>query len=569
MRVSSVCVFVAGLLLFSSMEAAGRTWHAGTAPAAPSVDSLPLVTSVSQYGITWSFDEPVRVGRFLTGDYYVVGPATVTSVSPAPTGSGSSFRNGSMLNPSVDTGAAYDGRHLNATWALNRAAPFPLEINPGDSLVSSISLDEPTFNEIIVHSGSTETTPLRTLAVLTALDEPVPRDTFRPGYADLQKDRLHRASDIPAMMWDALPRLEIPGSQPSFDWLERAFERPWIDHVYGWGSRDMHAVENMPGYGREVGRVVSMGGLKLMGDFTPEDKATLMYGMMQVGIDNWAIAQRGGGWPAQGGFGNGRKLPIVLAAMMLQDPDMLEIAANAPDAVYGEDQHTAWGDAWTGADVLFTGQYPDAYASDPVAHEARGPYEHLHPDDWPARLGEAYRRCCTSISWVGQALATMMMGAEDVWDHDPFFAYVDRWMTEDDTEHLQIINDAGWSMTTASWNRQGQAWDAIVNNMWAAYRDDLPDPMPRLLMGDLNLDGVVDTGDVAAFVLALTDPQAYMQQYGVDPARIGDLNADGAFDTGDVAAFVQMLVGNSAVPEPGSAALLVVGGMLLLRRRRR
>ena len=556
-------VGVLGLTLASMAAGQGPLWHAGTAPAVPSVDELEQVTSLSQHGVTWSFAEPVPVGQFLTGDYYVVGPATVTSVSPAPTGSGSSFRNGSMLNPSVDTGAAYDGRHLNATWALHRAAQFPLPLTPGDSLVSSISLDEPAANEIIVHSSApTETTPLRSLAVLTSLAEPVAADTFRPGYADLQKDRLYRASEIPPMMWDALPQLEIPGSQPSFDWLERAFERPWVDHVYGWGSRDMHAVENMPGYGREVGRVVSMGGLKLMGDFTAEQKATLMYGMMQVGIDNWAIAQRGGGWPGQGGFGNGRKFPIVLAAMMLQDPELLDIAANAPDAVYGEDQHTAFGPSWTGADVVFTGQYPDSGIVD------RGPYEHLHPEDWPSRLSEAYRRCCTSISWVGQALATMMMGAEDVWEHDAFFAYVDRWMTEDDTEHLQAINDAGWNITTASWNRQGQAWDAIVNDMWAAYRDELPAPMPRLLMGDMNLDGVVNTADVAAFVLALTDPQAYIQQYGVDPARIGDLNGDGAFNTADVAPFVQWLVGGGVVPEPGSAALLVVGGVLLLRRVR-
>ena len=90
-----------------------------------------------------------------------------------------------------------------------------------------------------------------------------------------------------------------------------------------------------------------------------------------------------------------------------------------------------------------------------------------------------------------------------------------------------------------------------------------------VLLGDMNLDGTVDTGDVAPFVLALTDPAAYEAQYGIDPGLVGDINQDGSFDTGDVAAFVQLLVNpDSAIPEPGSLALLAVGGLMLLRRQR-
>ncbi len=93
-----------------------------------------------------------------------------------------------------------------------------------------------------------------------------------------------------------------------------------------------------------------------------------------------------------------------------------------------------------------------------------------------------------------------------------------------------------------------------------------------MLRGDMNLDGVVDTGDVAPFVLALTDPATYLAQYGVDEATMivaGDINGDGVFDTGDVAPFVQLLVsgGLQSVPEPGSLALLGLGGLLLLWRR--
>ena len=34
---------------------------------------LPLVESVSQYGITWTFDKPARAGHFVNGDWYVSG----------------------------------------------------------------------------------------------------------------------------------------------------------------------------------------------------------------------------------------------------------------------------------------------------------------------------------------------------------------------------------------------------------------------------------------------------------------------------------------------------------------
>jgi hypothetical protein len=54
------------------------------APATRKLDALPLKESVSEYGITWTFEQPARIGQFINGDYYVVGPATIVKINPAP-----------------------------------------------------------------------------------------------------------------------------------------------------------------------------------------------------------------------------------------------------------------------------------------------------------------------------------------------------------------------------------------------------------------------------------------------------------------------------------------------------
>ncbi len=67
-----------------------------------------------------------------------------------------------------------------------------------------------------------------------------------------------------------------------------------------------------------------------------------------------------------------------------------------------------------------------------------------------------------------------MLHAEKHWNHDAFFAYCDRWMTEDDTQAVAQIKEArGWDYS-ANWARQGSTWDPFVKAMWQRYRNNLP-----------------------------------------------------------------------------------------------
>src|SRR5665647_2005666 len=39
-------------------------------------------TSVTQYGIIWTFDADYTVGQFVNGDYWVVGPIVINAITP-------------------------------------------------------------------------------------------------------------------------------------------------------------------------------------------------------------------------------------------------------------------------------------------------------------------------------------------------------------------------------------------------------------------------------------------------------------------------------------------------------
>ena len=64
-----------------------------------------------------------------------------------------------------------------------------------------------------------------------------------------------------------------------------------------------------------------------------------------------------------------------------------------------------------------------------------------------------------------------------------------------------------------------------------------------LLLGDLNCDGAVNTADIAPFVLALVDPDAYAAQYPQCAIARADMDQNGAVDGRDVQPFVNLLLG--------------------------
>jgi hypothetical protein len=268
------------------------------------------------------------------------------------------------------------------------------------------------------------------------------------------------------------------------------FQKVWLD-IAQWGFAA--PIENLPHYGQQFAERVSEASLLLLSDYPAEEKEPLLINFTQAGIDFWGLVRAGHTWPAHGGLNSGRKWPIIFAGLMLGDEDMLHIEKNYPDVRFHEDDQTAFGPvkyrgqtfdkSFSGSRAIFMGHSPYQFGRSGHWERGRGIVDVYHPRDWPRpgniTSSEGYRRANTRACWVGQALAARLMHAERHWNHDAFFDYCDRWMSEDDTELIKIIQEAtGQGQDYGkSWAKQGSSWDEFVNDMWARYRPTLSAPM--------------------------------------------------------------------------------------------
>jgi len=71
--------------------------------------------------------------------------------------------------------------------------------------------------------------------------------------------------------------------------------------------------------------------------------------------------------------------------------------------------------------------------------------------------------------------------------------------------------------------------------------DDDPPLGPAPTVGDMNGDGKVDASDIQAFILALTDPEAYKQAYPNGDPMQADANGDGRINVFDIDPFCALV----------------------------
>lgn len=425
-------------------------------------------TSISQYGITWTFSGPVESGQYVTGDYWVIGPVEIVNIDPPSVVTGGRVINGSMINPDPDDGSVqgFDSQPRNTGYreSLNVARPGgeelsdanPLVVQPGSSLMSAISHPTPGTRPQITDA-----------AVLTVIDSRPPDDAFRPPFSGTDKRARYRYADLDTSL---LRRLAPVPSTPSLAQITEEFRRPWPDFIPDWMQRDTQALNNMPVYGRNVASMVGIGALMLHLDYSVDAKRELLIGFIQRGIDYWGIVQDGGteNWIPNGGHGSGRKWPILFAGIMLGDTAMQNLGPGDGTGVayFGEDAQTFIVDEddisrflrpTDGSNIQQYGEQHRGMPEWGIRH-AQDPFR--DNADWRA----GYRSCCTAVAWSGFVLAARIMDAQDLWDHAPLFHYQDRYMLT-----AGGMEDE-WDVNGEPSGENYRTWVPFTAEMWDRYR---------------------------------------------------------------------------------------------------
>lgn len=181
---------------------------------------------------------------------------------------------------------------------------------------------------------------------------------------------------------------------------------------------------------------------------------------IQIGIDHAYISMLGDGSSAQCMW------QILFAGTLLDEPYIYNMFKEGRNkSTFKTTERLYVGNGWSGAKVLFRNGGP--------SHN----YEEVHPSKWLdpnifANSGggckeEAYRHCCNSENFPALALAALLMNAKEVWNYDPFFDYVERWMNEDLTEPNKVIEQH----CGKSYGSGRSAGMPFHDFMWKNYRN--------------------------------------------------------------------------------------------------
>lgn len=389
-------------------------------------------TSVSQYGITWSFSEDKQVGQFVNGDWWVVGPVTISNINPKTIGA--DIGNGSMINPIPgQTQGFYSGTQYPAyTATKNISLSLPITVQPGNSVVSTIRNPD-TWGSNSSPGALVEKTWFKEASVLTVVASPPAAGSFRPPYAGTDKT-IRATWNKGSLRYNMLRSLAAPNAAhvPNRTWLEDATQRPLIEMHYNYINSNWKASWNpdKPGgyprrtYGREISHISSAAGLYLQTNVSNATKEKLLIHMCQWGIDVYGLVRVGMQFQPNGGHDHGRLMPLFIAAKVLGDADMLDYCKPGKSVFQEFSQH------WfvTQTDINTPRSNPatmQPYTQDMLGMpewSSGGPNER-HQASSQFFGGTGYRFINGAPNCGLVATVLLMNGRSDI-NHEPLFQYI-------------------------------------------------------------------------------------------------------------------------------------------------
>jgi hypothetical protein len=475
---------------FSNLTANHTISVTFSAAQTPPPGSGTTASSITMYSgdaaITWTFDKPYTIGRFVTGDPYVVdtgGGVIVTSVSPNQ----ATGRNGSQVNPAIGGSQPFDNRS-RCNFNAGLRPTYPLTLRNGSSLVSTVSASaidtEREWNGIRTDDWST----VRSMAVLTVVDRVLPDGTFRPPYYGTNKPLTWNVANV-SKAWMPnlsttgirLPNYSSRGFATPVDYFKRGSERPWMVHLNNWCQREVAPAQNMFPYHQYNGFFISEMSLLLMTNVANKDQ--VLYNMVQLGLDHYYLM--GKGQEATSSFW---KMPVLLAGLAFNNSTILNsFKAGNYNVIPRDDEKfyncslnpTGRGSSsWTGKAVCFKKE-PDEY------------YEEENPSTWNSTYcttGRDQRDCCTqehyraiedSYPHIGMMLAARILtergtNLQDYWNYPQAFLYMDRWMTENFRVNYfpqvqQACGSASWADDYYDSGGHPQDSPNFVDDMYDTY----------------------------------------------------------------------------------------------------
>ncbi|MEX0887439.1 MAG: hypothetical protein WD009_13470 [Phycisphaeraceae bacterium] len=442
-------------------------------------------SSVSQWGITWHFDEAHEVGMFANGDYWVVGPVTITRITPEFDGE----VNGWEVNPRVEGRQGFTGSGAGRTrpehFDADLVPELPYTAQPGESIVKAIGGEDAPGNDREV--------ALRTAAVLTVLDAPPPdggAGMFRPPYVGDDKP-MYRIEDLRTDLLPSWPHVPLAQSDVTLEWVEKQFQRVQLDHKSGLLGRGLHPFENIPDYGGDIGRRNGDAVLRLMLDDPIEERMPALIAYVQYGIDLYHMYLDGHRWGSGGGHRPGQKIALVFAAVMLGDEQMIaDVTAMADEQFLSEDANVYYSEhADDGRGKVLFGvpgnerQYWTYIEEGRGNRSIRDPYGYIDGGEAPA----SYQLCCLSQPWKGQVLAVHLMPElRPVWNNELVIDYIERWVTHgtwalpdpiakqlpETFDGRGVSGEGRFPDHHGSHRDSGGRGSAFQRELWDAYRDD-------------------------------------------------------------------------------------------------
>ena len=426
-------------------------------------------SSITYYSITWTFASPVVCGSFANGEPWVVGPVVITAISP---NSENGVQNSGSMILTVPNSYQGFATKINPLpgWpnitiynqTLDISLHLPSTVTPGQMLM--------TARGQAIQGDVRSTT--NEITVLTVLDLVPAEGSFRPGlYGTGPRVVMHNKNQI---NYGILKNLSPVGGTPSqvaieklmpaLPWFE--FDPTFVQSSYGPANNfgingEIKYPNESSVYGREIAGKWGLVSLWLNTSNTNSVKEKTMIQTIQSGIDIASYLQNGGALSEGGGHKVGRKMPVLIAGLALNDLAILETAAKP--ATFMEDvttfivcgvENTIYcppGHVNDVGRVLTAGtaaQYTEAdvglpdwgwlHAYVPAADDKRWANDGIG--------GTPYRY----VGWgnvISNVLAADIMGIQAAWNHPAAFLYNDR--------HVE---------------REGGPGDDFSGRMWDAYK---------------------------------------------------------------------------------------------------